>query len=67
MTELSGKTILITGALGTLGRAQAERLGRAGAGLLLLLDRPGGSRGGFRGEPRRGSRNHGDLCRRRPE
>lgn len=45
MTELSGKTILITGALGTLGRAQAERLGRAGAGLLLLLDRPGAEAG----------------------
>ncbi|GLR54113.1 SDR family oxidoreductase [Shinella yambaruensis] len=39
MTELSGKTVLITGALGTLGRAQAARLARAGASL-LLLDRP---------------------------
>lgn len=39
MTELSGKTVLLTGALGTLGRAQAERLARAGA-TLLLLDRP---------------------------
>jgi NAD(P)-dependent dehydrogenase (short-subunit alcohol dehydrogenase family) len=40
MTELSGKTTLITGALGTLGSAQAERLARAGAAL-ILLDRPG--------------------------
>jgi NAD(P)-dependent dehydrogenase (short-subunit alcohol dehydrogenase family) len=44
MTELSGKTILITGALGTLGRAQAERLARAGAAL-ILLDRPGAEAG----------------------
>jgi NAD(P)-dependent dehydrogenase (short-subunit alcohol dehydrogenase family) len=40
MTNLSGKTVLLTGALGTLGRAQAERLARAGASV-LLLDRPG--------------------------
>ena len=39
MTDLSGKTVLLTGALGTLGRAQAERLARAGANL-VLLDRP---------------------------
>ncbi len=39
MTDLTGKTVLLTGALGTLGRAQAERLARAGA-TLLLLDRP---------------------------
>lgn len=39
MTELTGKTVLLTGALGTLGRAQANRLARAGASL-LLLDRP---------------------------
>ena len=39
MTELTGKTVLLTGALGTLGRAQADRLARAGA-TLLLLDRP---------------------------
>jgi NAD(P)-dependent dehydrogenase (short-subunit alcohol dehydrogenase family) len=39
MTELSGKTVLITGALGTLGRAQAERLARARA-TILMLDRP---------------------------
>ena len=39
MTILSGKTVLLTGALGTLGRAQAVALARAGA-TLLLLDRP---------------------------
>jgi NAD(P)-dependent dehydrogenase (short-subunit alcohol dehydrogenase family) len=39
MSALSGKNILLTGALGTLGRAQAETLGRAGAAL-FLLDRP---------------------------
>lgn len=36
---LSGKTVLLTGALGTLGRAQAQTLTKAGA-QLLLLDRP---------------------------
>jgi NAD(P)-dependent dehydrogenase (short-subunit alcohol dehydrogenase family) len=44
MTELTGKTVLLTGALGTLGRAQANRLARAGASL-LLLDRPGAGGG----------------------
>ena len=39
MTMLSGKNVLLTGALGTLGRAQAVALGGAGAAL-LLLDRP---------------------------
>ncbi|MBN9071379.1 MAG: SDR family oxidoreductase [Rhizobiales bacterium] len=39
MTALSGKTALLTGALGTLGRAQAGALARSGA-KLLLLDRP---------------------------
>lgn len=39
MSELAGKTVLLTGALGSLGRAQAEALGRAQA-KLLLLDRP---------------------------
>jgi NAD(P)-dependent dehydrogenase (short-subunit alcohol dehydrogenase family) len=39
MKPLGGKTALLTGALGTLGRAQAETLARAGAAL-LLLDRP---------------------------
>lgn len=39
MTILSGKTVLLTGALGTLGRAQAVVLARAGA-TMLLLDRP---------------------------
>ncbi len=40
MSALSGKTALLTGALGTLGRAQAAALAGAGAAL-LLLDRPG--------------------------
>ncbi|MDQ3561002.1 MAG: SDR family oxidoreductase [Pseudomonadota bacterium] len=44
MSVLAGKTILLTGALGTLGRAQAQILGRAG-GRLLLLDRPGAANG----------------------
>ena len=37
---LDGKTVLLTGALGSLGRAQALKLAAAGA-RLLLLDRPG--------------------------
>jgi NAD(P)-dependent dehydrogenase (short-subunit alcohol dehydrogenase family) len=41
---LSGKNVLLTGALGALGRAQAETLGRAGAAL-FLLDRPGSADG----------------------
>lgn len=44
MTILSGKTALLTGALGTLGRAQAVALAKAGA-KLLLLDRPGAEGG----------------------
>ena len=39
MGDLSGKTVLLTGALGTLGRAQAEKLASAGAAI-LALDRP---------------------------
>ena len=40
MTEsMTGQTVLITGALGTLGRAQAALFARMGA-TLLLLDRP---------------------------
>ncbi len=39
MSVLSGKTALLTGALGSLGRAQAETLARSGA-RLFLLDRP---------------------------
>src|SRR5947209_20441669 len=39
MPVLSHKTVLLTGALGSLGRAQADTLARAGASL-LLLDRP---------------------------
>ena len=44
MMRLDGKTVLLTGALGSLGRAQAMRLGGAGA-RLLLLDRPNHERG----------------------
>jgi len=40
MTDLSGKTVLLTGALGSLGRAQAEAFAASGA-RLFLLDRPG--------------------------
>lgn len=36
MTTLSGKTVLLTGALGTLGRAQAGSLARAGARVIML-------------------------------
>jgi NAD(P)-dependent dehydrogenase (short-subunit alcohol dehydrogenase family) len=44
MPEFSGKTVLITGALGTLGTAQTEAFGKAGA-RLILLDLPGDGRG----------------------
>ena len=44
MTVLAGKTVLLTGALGSLGRAQAMTLGKAGA-RMLLLDRPGMANG----------------------
>jgi len=47
---LAGKTALLTGALGTLGRAQATTLAKAGA-RMLLLDRPDAASGiGFAGE-----------------
>ena len=39
MTILAGKTVLLTGALGSLGRAQAVTLAKAGA-KTFLLDRP---------------------------
>ena len=39
MKPLSGKVVLLTGALGTLGRAQAETLAAAGASM-ILWDRP---------------------------
>lgn len=42
--EFTGKTVLITGALGTLGTAQAEAFAALGA-RLLLHDRPGDARG----------------------
>lgn len=42
--RLEGKTVLLTGALGSLGRAQAMHLAGAGA-RILLLDRPGHERG----------------------
>lgn len=45
MTNLAGRTALITGALGSLGRAQAEAYAEAGA-RLLLLDRPDLEHGG---------------------
>jgi NAD(P)-dependent dehydrogenase (short-subunit alcohol dehydrogenase family) len=44
MMRLDGKTVLLTGALGSLGRAQATRLAEAGA-RLLLLDLPNHERG----------------------
>lgn len=44
MTDLSGKTVLLTGALGSLGRAQAEAFAAAGA-RLFLLDRPANEAG----------------------
>lgn len=47
MTEFVDNTILITGALGTLGTAQTEAFASRGA-RLVLLDRPGDERG----EPR---------------
>ena len=40
MNNISGKTVLLTGALGSLGRAQARAFSTAGA-ILILLDRPG--------------------------
>jgi NAD(P)-dependent dehydrogenase (short-subunit alcohol dehydrogenase family) len=42
--EFSGKTVLITGALGTLGTAQAKAFA-AQCAALILLDLPGDSRG----------------------
>lgn len=42
---LTGKSILLTGALGTLGRAQAALLTRAGA-WVILLDRPDAAEAG---------------------
>lgn len=47
MAEFTGKTVLITGALGTLGTAQTEAFGALGA-RLILLDRPGDERGVLR-------------------
>src|SRR5439155_26979078 len=44
MAVLSGKTALLTGALGTLGSAQERTLGANGA-RLLLLDLPGAANG----------------------
>ena len=44
MTNLSGKAALLTGGLGSLGRAQAAALARAGA-RVLLLDRPENAEG----------------------
>ena len=47
MAEFTGKTVLITGALGTLGTAQTDAFAARGA-RLLLLDRPNDPRGGQR-------------------
>ena len=44
MAEFSSRTVLITGALGTLGTAQTEAFASLGADL-VLLDRPGDLRG----------------------
>lgn len=44
MTNLSGKVVLLTGGLGSLGRAHAAALARAGA-RVLLLDRPENAEG----------------------
>lgn len=40
MADLAGKSVLLTGGLGTLGRAQARRLAAGGA-RVIVLDRPG--------------------------
>lgn len=70
MAALAGKTALLTGALGTLGQAQARTLATAGA-RLFLLDRPEMQNGeGFAGEVARESKitatyvgqNLGDLA-----
>jgi NAD(P)-dependent dehydrogenase (short-subunit alcohol dehydrogenase family) len=51
MSALAGKSVLLTGALGTLGQAQARILGQAGAVRLFLLDRPDAANGkSFAGE-----------------
>ena len=39
MKTLAGRKVLLTGGLGSLGRAQAVTLSRAGA-RVLVLDRP---------------------------
>ncbi|TIS34304.1 MAG: 3-ketoacyl-ACP reductase, partial [Mesorhizobium sp.] len=39
MKALAGRKVLLTGGLGSLGRAQAVTLARAGA-RVLVLDRP---------------------------
>jgi NAD(P)-dependent dehydrogenase (short-subunit alcohol dehydrogenase family) len=44
MLTLAGKKVLLTGALGSLGRAQATSLAKAGAAL-ILLDLPGAAQG----------------------
>jgi NAD(P)-dependent dehydrogenase (short-subunit alcohol dehydrogenase family) len=42
--RIEGKNVLLTGALGSRGRAQALRLAAAGA-RIFLLDRPGHQNG----------------------
>lgn len=60
MAEFSGKTVLITGALGTLGTAQTAAFGSRGA-RLLLLDRPDDERGAGRAAD--AARTHGVEAR----
>lgn len=47
MTDLSGKSALITGGLGTLGSAMAERFKQAGANVTILDQPDGEPRDGF--------------------
>jgi NAD(P)-dependent dehydrogenase (short-subunit alcohol dehydrogenase family) len=44
MGAFAGRTVVVTGALGTLGTAQCERFAEEGAAL-ILMDRPGDPRG----------------------
>lgn len=49
MTDLTGRTVLLTGGLGTLGRAQATKLAAEGASV-IVLDRPDLEDGAARAE-----------------
>lgn len=57
--DLTGRRVLLTGALGSLGRAQAERLAEAGASL-ILLDHPSKPEGAAFAEELAG--RHGMPC-----